>query len=400
MEWHSFICPMAKKLFLLLCVVLGISFGVPVLASSDFVPPVASNPVTEINEPPVSKELPNSYYRAAVEKITATGTSVLDDQTQEWQTLQLRILNGDKKDTYITVNNGKDYLVGTFQKYNVGDTVIVVKPPYTPGAKPDFYYITDRYRISELLFVAIFFFTLAIYFGRKRGLTSIVGMLFSVLIIFYFIIPRITAGSDPLFVCIAGAVAIIILSLYLSHGFNRRTTIALVSTLLSLGLAIAIDLIFVYLTQLSGNGTEEAFYLQFDNFTINLRGLLLGGIIIGVLGVLDDVTTGQAAAVEEVHDANQELDFAELYRKGLSVGREHIASLINTLVLAYVGASFPLLILYSTQKLQPLWVTMNSNFIAEEIVRTLVGSSVLVVAVPLTTFLAAYWYSRRIRSTI
>ncbi len=368
------------------------------LDSSGYINTGSNTDVASQDAPPTStQELPDVYSRAKVVKILETGTTQLDGQPQEYQKLQLEILNGDEKGKQISINNGLDYVVGTFQKYKEGETVVVAKSPNSPGANKDFYYITDRYRANDLIFVTLIFFALAIYFGRKRGFTSIIGMLFSVLVIFYFIIPHITKGSDPLWTCIAGAVAIILLSLYLSHGFNRRTTIALVSTLLALGLAIIIDVAFVHIAKLAGNGTEEAFYLQFDSFNINLQGLLLGGIIIGVLGVLDDVTTGQAAAIEEIYDANNSLTFADLYRKGLSVGREHIASLINTLVLAYVGASFPLLLLYSTQKLQPLWVTMNSNFIAEEIVRTLVGSSVLVIAVPLTTLLAALWFSRQHR---
>ena len=174
----------------------------------------------------------------------------------------------------------------------------------------------------------MFFFALAIYFGRKRGLTSIIGMVFSVLVIFYYIMPTILKGGDPFLTAITGAVVIIILSLYLSHGFNRRTTIALLSTLLTLGLAVVLDLIFVYFTKLVGDGTEDAIYLQVYNSHINLQGVLLGGIIIGVLGVLDDVTTAQSAAIEEISTANNSLGFRELFKKGLSIGQEHIASLL------------------------------------------------------------------------
>ena len=126
---------------------------------------------------------------------------------------------------------------------------------------------------------------------------------------------------------------------------------------------------------------------------INLRGLLLGGIIIGVLGILDDITTAQAAATEEIFKANRRLGFSELYSRAFSVGREHITSLVNTLVLAYAGASLPLFLLF-TLHIQPWWVTLNSETIAEEIVRTLVGSMTLTLAVPITTGLAAYYYTK------
>ncbi|HYC80108.1 MAG TPA: YibE/F family protein, partial [Candidatus Binatia bacterium] len=129
---------------------------------------------------------------------------------------------------------------------------------------------------------------------------------------------------------------------------------------------------------------------------LNLRGLLLGGIILGVLGVLDDITTAQSAAVYEIRRANPALPFKELYSRGLSIGREHISSLVNTLFLAYAGASLPLFLFFTAgDHPQPFWVTLNSEFIAEELIRTLVGSVALMLAVPITTFLAAYYFSRR-----
>ncbi|MCX6779901.1 MAG: YibE/F family protein, partial [Candidatus Magasanikbacteria bacterium] len=285
--------------------------------------------------------------------------------------------------------------IAAYQKVSEGETVILAHPPRTQGAIRDVYYIVDKYRLPSLGYLTLVFFALAIYFGGRRGVTAILGLVFSILIIFYFIIPHILNGGDPLKVCLVGSFAIVLVSLYLSHGFNKRTSIAVVSSIFALALAVGVDFIFVHFAKLSGAGTEEAFYLQFGSAALNLRGILLGGIILGVLGVLDDVTTGQAAAVEEIHLANSNLKFTDLYTRGLSVGREHITSLVNTLVLAYVGASFPLLLLYNSQKLQPVWIVVNSNFMAEEIVRTLVGSAVLVVAVPLTTFLAATFYSNK-----
>jgi uncharacterized membrane protein len=356
--------------------------------------PVAQSDTSTDTIAPMSSGKNDSYYIAKVLKILDQGVDNSGDTPQPWQTLKIQITGGDKKGQQITLDNGKDFVGGTFHKYAVGDKVIVDNPPNEPGAKQNFYYIIDWYRIPNLIIATLFFFALAIYFGRKRGLTSIIGMVFSVLVIFYYIMPTILKGGDPFLTAITGAVIIIILSLYLSHGFNRRTTIALISTLLTLGLAVVLDLIFVHFTKLVGDGTEDAIYLQLYNAKINLQGVLLGGIIIGVLGVLDDVTTGQSAAIEEIHTANNDLGFKELFKKGLSVGQEHIASLINTLVLAYVGASFPLFLLYSVQQQFPNWVTLNYSF-GEEIIRTLVGSSVLVIAVPLTTTLAALYYSRR-----
>lgn len=340
-------------------------------------------------------EQQDSYFRAKVTEILAEGTEDVDGVQQEHQKVKLQILDGTQQGKIIIIDHGGTFAIQAYQKVWLGEIVIVAQPPpATTLNNQEVYYIVDAYRTPNLIVAATIFLALAIFFGRKRGLTSIIGLALSVVIIFYFIIPRIAAGGSPFGVSLIGSLAIIILTLYLSHGLNRRTTIALVSTLVTLGLAILIDYAFVHLANLSGNGTEEAFYLQFNNAALDVRGILLGGIIIGVLGVLDDVTTGQAAAIEEVHTANPSLNFASLFRSGLSVGREHIASLINTLLLAYVGASFPLLLLFNTQKTLPVWVTLNSNFMAEEIIRTLVGSATLVIAVPLTTLFAALFYSQ------
>src|SRR3989344_12894 len=152
----------------------------------------------------------------------------------------------------------------------------------------------------------------------------------------------------------------------------------------------------VTISKLFGFGSEEAYYLQlFQSNTIDLRGLLLGGIIIGVLGVLDDVTTAQTAAVFELKKANQAFGFKELYTRAMRIGREHISSLVNTLVLAYAGASFPLLLVFSMNKNIPLWATLNSELVSEEIIRALVGSTALVLAVPIATAIAAWFVGRK-----
>ena len=206
--------------------------------------------------------------------------------------------------------------------------------------------------------------------------------------------PNIVNGSNPIIVFIVGGFLITFFSIYLGHGFNRRTSIAVLSTIITLVISIILSILAVNWAQLFGLGSEEAFLLQVGDLSgINLKGLLLGGMIIGILGVLDDITTAQSAAVEEIYRANPKLNKKELLKRGLSVGHEHIISLVNTLVLAYAGVSFPLLLLFS-QSYTPTWVLLNSENIVEEIVRTLVGSSALVIAVPITTYLAVIFFSK------
>lgn len=261
------------------------------------------------------------------------------------------------------------------------------------------YYITDRYRLPILLFAVLLFAIIAVLFGRTRGFTSIIGLAMSIGILVGFVVPQILAGHDPLTICLAGAAAIAIVSLYLAHGFNKRTTVALCGTLITLAVSAGLAIFFVSAAKLVGLATDESFYVEMGtNISLNLRGLLLGGIIIGALGVLDDVTIGQSATVYELKDANPDLGAKELYRRAMFIGREHIASLINTLFLAYAGVALPL-ILYLTafQSQIPLWLTINSEQIAEEIVRTMVGSIGIVLAVPITTLLAAWIFGKKRR---
>jgi uncharacterized membrane protein len=218
-------------------------------------------------------------------------------------------------------------------------------------------------------------------------------MAISLLVIAKFIVPQILAGNDPLIISIIGCLFIMVVTIYLAHGFSRQTTVALAATFVTLVITGSISIILVKLMHLSGLGSEDAYSLKLGpTALINFKGLLLGGILIGALGVLDDVTTGLTASLFELNRANTKLSFTELIRAGLRVGREHVSSLVNTLVLAYAGASLPIfIILITNPNNYPLWSTLNSEMVIEEIVRTLSGSIGLITAVPLTTLFAA-WY--------
>ncbi len=333
--------------------------------------------------------VPDQYYRAVVEKILEEGTFNLGGAyKQPYQKVRVKLLTGPQAGQEVDIDYGKDSEIRESQKVKVGDTIVVLQSHALEGATQ--YFIADRYRLPAVLVMVAIFLLVTVFFGRLKGLTSILGLALSIGVLIWFVIPRIVAGANPLWTCVLGAIMIVLVSLYLAHGFNKRTSIALLSTLLTLGVSVGLASLAVQFAKLSGMGSEDAFYLQTDFLHgLDLRGLLLGGIIIGALGVLDDVTTGQAAAVDEIHNADPKLPFTELYKRGLSVGKEHIASLVNTLALAYVGASFPLLLLFATNHDQPLWFVVNGELVMEEVVRTLVGSMALLIAVPLTTLLTA-----------
>ena len=219
-------------------------------------------------------------------------------------------------------------------------------------------------------------------------------MAFSLYVIISYIIPHILAGEDPLRVSIIGSIVLLAVTLYLTYGWTLKTHAAAISMILVLLITGALSALFVVFTKLNGTGDENVMFLmQMMETPINLRGLLLGGMIIGMLGVLDDLVSSQASAVFELHHANPDVGFRGLYNSAMRIGQDHVAATVNTLVLAYAGASLPMLLLFSLARGDYAFL-VNYAFIAEEIVRTLVGSLGLIAAVPITTAIAILFTQR------
>jgi uncharacterized membrane protein len=249
------------------------------------------------------------------------------------------------------------------------------------------YQYADRDRRVLLLGLALVFGAAVVSLGRLRGVAALVGLLISIGVLIWFILPAIIAGRDAVLVALVGGGAIVLVSLYLAHGFTPLTHAAALGAFAALTLTVLLSSLVVTLAEFTGLTGEEAFFLLALP-DIDLRGLLLAGIVLGALGAMDDVTVTQASAVWELRAADPEMGRDTLYSAGMRVGRDHIVSTVNTLLLAYAGASLPLLILFSLSA-QPIGVVASSEIVAVEIVRTLVGSIGLVAAVPLTTWLSA-----------
>jgi uncharacterized membrane protein len=278
---------------------------------------------------------------------------------------------------------------------SAGDEIIVGT---APGPAGDQYFIIDYVRRPALLILGAAFMAMAVLIGRWRGLTALLGLAATLLIIVRFIIPGILSGANPVLITISGALVIVLVTLYLAHGVSTKTTVALVGTALSFGLTAILAYVSIEIAKLSGLADEQSTsLLMVSGVEIDFRGLLLSGMIIGALGVLDDVTTTQASSVFELRDADPLMRSRELYRRGMNIGRDHIAATVNTLVLAYAGASLPVLIILAVAT-DPLNLVLNREFLATEIVRTLVGSMGLIAAVPITTALAALAADRIARS--
>ena len=264
-----------------------------------------------------------------------------------------------------------------------GDTIILGFEPATNA-----YFYADLDRQAPLVWLAILFVIVVFALGRRRGLMALASMAVTVFVLVVFIAPSVLDGNDPVAVAVVAAAVIAFVTLYLTHGVSPTTTVALAGTLGSLLLTLTLSWVFFDLTRITGFGAEENLLLPFLAGDIDLAGLLLGGAVIGTLGALDDITVTQVAAVSEIHDRRPDLTASELVASGIRVGREHIASTVNTLLLAYAGASLPILLLFSVSD-QSLADVANTEVVAVEIIRTLCGSIGLVAAVPLTTAMAA-----------
>lgn len=256
-----------------------------------------------------------------------------------------------------------------------------------PMEPQEVYRFADFDRRTLLIGVAVVFALFVVALGGWRGATALVGLVISVLILLLFVLPAILDGRSAVLVAVFGSAGIAFVTMYLAHGLNRMTTIALLGMVSALTLTAVLSAITVAAARFSGLAAEESSLLTFFD-GIDVSGLVLAGIVLGAAGALDDVTITQAATVWELRSANPALDSSGLFRRALRVGRDHIASIVNTLLLAYAGASLPLLVLFVLAR-QSLGTIANSEVVAIEIVRTLIGSMGLVAAVPLTTWLAA-----------
>jgi uncharacterized membrane protein len=257
----------------------------------------------------------------------------------------------------------------------------------------EIYFLKDVNRKSGLLYLSLLFVGLLLIFARGQGVRALLSLGLSIAAILWLLVPALLAGYDPVLVSLLISGIILAVVLFGTHGFNALSTVAFSGTFLAVLFTSAVALIFVGSLRLNGFGAEASVALNFaTNGRLDFAGLLLGSIIIGILGVLDDVAITQASVVQELKAANHNFKIWDLYQRGIKVGRDHVGSLINTLALAYVGASLPLVLLFSTSE-APVLFTLNQEVIASEIARIIVGSIGLVLAVPFTTLIAAWWFA-------
>lgn len=308
------------------------------------------------------------------------------DTTSNFQTLKVKIVEGEDKGKIITVEN--DY-------FNLqGGDIFYLTHTINKLDGRDYYSVSEPYRLPVLYFFIGLFIFCVIVFGGIQGLRGIISLIVSLVFIFYILFPGVLHGYSPVLVSVGVSSLIIILGSYVTHGFNKTTTTAVLGMVITVLFTGFLAYIAVHVAHLSGFSSEESVYLNLNTRgAIDFVGLLLGGILIGLLGVLYDAAISQAIAVEELHRAGPHLSRRFILKRALRMGREHIGALVNTLAIAYVGASLPLLLLfYSSQA--DFSLTMNREIFATEIIRTMVGSIGLILAVPITTAVSVFFIVR------
>ena len=296
--------------------------------------------------------------------------------------ITLRLDTGEEAGEQVVVDTGLD----GYPPLEVGDRVEATRSTFEDGVEQ--YFITDLVRGPSLLVLLAVFAAAVLLVSRWQGLRALVGLGISLVIVFRFVVPAILAGSPPFLVALVGSSAVLLTTLPLAHGINVKTSSAIVATAVALAATIGLGALFIDAAALTGFSSEDAVLARFAVTDLDLRGLVLAGLVISALGVLDDVTVAQASTVLALRRARPDASRRTIVAQAMVVGRDHIASTVNTLVLAYVGASLALLLVFWTGGL-PLGDVLTSEIVAEEVVKTLVGSLGILAAVPLTTVLAA-----------
>ncbi|MCB9802978.1 YibE/F family protein [Candidatus Nomurabacteria bacterium] len=312
------------------------------------------------------------------------------------QNLRLKGLSGNFKNQEIVFEGISDFQILSSRQYALGDRVMVISSINDDGSS--YFFVSDYDRTNPIILLSFIFIFSVLVIGRWKGFRSLLALIASFLVILKFIIPQILAGTNPVLVSVLGGIFILFFAIYLTQGFNIKAHLANLSLIISLLFTAFLSAMFTALAQLSGYAGEETVFL-FDlaQGSLNLQGLLLAGILIGTLGVLDDVIISQVSTVEQIKQANPSLSKKEVYKMSAKVGVDHITSMINTLFFAYAGAALPLLILFAKSDVIGLNLSqaINNEMVATEIIRTLLGSIGIILAIPISNWLASWFLSAK-----
>jgi uncharacterized membrane protein len=331
---------------------------------------------------------PSETAKARIIEVVEEGYLSVYNPPQPYQIFSIEILDGPHKGAVMNMDMGIRQIHADSISLKPGETILVIINTHIETGKISPHFI-DFERSRSLIWLFAAFVVVSVLISGWKGLRSLIAIFFSLGMIVFFIIPQILEGKDPVLISILGGFIFLSVTMYLVYGWTLKTHAAVLGILIAMGITGLLSSFFVDFTRLTGFGNENAMFLvQQTAQPINMRGLLLAGMLIGSLGVLDDLVISQSSAVFELHSANSKLNLKFLYNRAMNIGRDHVAATVNTLVLAYAGAALPMLLLFSVNS-GDFALLANMSMVSEEIVRTLVGSIGLFLAVPITTFLAS-----------
>ncbi len=306
----------------------------------------------------------------------------IEDTPVKVQTVEVEILSGEEVGRVVIFDN--DYV-----ELEEGEKFFLSHTKRTDGV--EMFAVSDKYRLPWLFVFSVLFILVTLVFGGLQGVRGILSLVGSLFIIFFILLPLLLKGYNPVIVSIFVSSVIIVVGSYVTHGFNKTTTTAVIGMISTIVITGVLAVIAVGKTGLTGFSEDEAVYLAVNTRgAIDASGLLLGGILIGLLGTLYDAAISQAIATEEIHLANPNLSKKEVFKRVLRMGREHIGALVDTLAIAYVGAALPLLLLIYSSINLPLMTILNQEIFATEIIRIVIGSIGVILAVPATTYIATH----------
>ena len=324
---------------------------------------------------------------------------ILDEATKEredgsifrQQNLKLKALEGEREGEEFIYYGISDIEVASEKSYKIGDKVFV--DVFTADNKEETVYVTEYVRSQALWYLVIIFIVVFLVIGKTKGIRALLSLILTFVIIIKFMLPLILAGHDPFFVSLIGGLLIMTLVIYLTEGWQKKSHLAIISVIASLLVTLILSLIFTNLSRLTGMAQEETvFLLGLGDLSINFKGLLLAGMLIGAIGVLDDIIVSQIEAVERIYEANPSLPTKKVFSLAFKIGNTHLGTMVNTLFLTYAGAALPLLLIFTLGQETGLSLSraLNSEVITTEIIRTLVGSIGVMSAMPIATFLGVY----------
>ncbi len=373
----------ATWLMLLVLVPAGLATIIGLVALWPSGEPSRAQQAAETFQPPGT-----SYPDATVQSLESYDCSDTSASGRQLTcaTAVVEVTDGDGEGDFVSIDLPPE-VVGT--GVQVGDGLVLTRMVDGGDGDPS-YAFSDFQRTTPIVVLALVFAVVVGVVARLRGIAALVGLGFAFVVLLQFILPGILSSESPTLVTLVGSSAIMFVVLYLAHGFTTRTTTALIGTLFGLVLIAVLGAVAVSVARLTGFSSEATIQLQIFDPTLDFSGLVLAGLTVAGLGILNDVTITQASAIWQLHEVDPTMTGRQLFTRGMQVGRDHIASTIYTIVFAYAGAALPLLLLIEIYD-RPIGVVLTGSEIGEEVIRTLVGAIALVLAVPVTTAVGAFF---------